>query len=122
MNLVVLIGRLGADPELRILPDGTSVCTFSLAVDRPRADGEGKDVDWIDITAFRRQAELASEYLAKGRLVCVQGQLRERKWETEDGQKRRAHGVVATRIEFLPSGKRGVPDEVLAAEAAEGEV
>ncbi len=116
MNLVVLIGRLGADPELRILPDGTSVCTFSLAVDRPKADGE-KDVDWIDVTAFRRQAELASEYLAKGRLVCVQGSIRERKWETEDGQKRRAHGVVANRIEFLLSGKKGVPDEVLVAEA-----
>lgn len=119
MNLVVLIGRLGADPELRVLPDGTPVCTFSLAVDRPKADSEGKDVDWIDVTCFRKQAESVSEHLTKGRLVCVEGSLRERKWETEDGQKRRAHAVIARRVVFLPSGRKGVPDEVLVAEAEE---
>lgn len=107
---------------MRFTPQGVAICTFSLAVDRPTSSDGQKNVDWIDVTCYRRQAEIAGEHLAKGRLVCIEGSIRERKWETEDGQKRRAHGVVAQRVIFLPSGKKGVPDEVLAAEAAEGEV
>ncbi len=102
MNKILLIGRLTKDPELRYVPSGEPVANFSLAVDRPFKNSQGeRETDFVDIVAWRKSAELASQYLTKGRLVAIEGRLQIRSYETQDGQKRKAAEVVADRIEFL---------------------
>jgi single-strand DNA-binding protein len=106
LNRVVLIGRLTRDPELRYVPSGQPVATFTVAVDRPFANQQGeRGTDFIPIVAWRKLAEQASQYLSKGRLVAVEGRLQIRDYETQDGQKRRAAEVVADGIRFLDKGK-----------------
>lgn len=107
LNRVVLIGRLTRDPELRFTQSGIAVCTFSLAVDRnfKSASGE-RETDFIDIVVWRQQGENCANYLSKGKLAAVDGQLRVRNYETQDGQKRRAYEVVADNVRFL-SPKEG---------------
>lgn len=104
LNHVILLGNLTHDPELRFTPTGTAVTTFSLAVNQRIRQGEGwkKDVCYIDIVAFGRQAETVAEYLAKGSLTLVEGRLHWRQWETQDGQRRHQHHVVANTVQFLP--------------------
>src|SRR5437867_2509858 len=108
LNKILLLGNLTRDPELRYAPNGTAVTRFGLAVNTPRA-GQGDDrkdeVCFVDIVAFGRQAETASEYLAKGRAALVEGRLQWRSWEGQDGQKRSKHEVIAERIQFMPRGR-----------------
>ncbi|MER3457034.1 MAG: single-stranded DNA-binding protein [candidate division GAL15 bacterium] len=102
LNRVVLIGRLTRDPELRYLPSGQPVATFTLAVDRPFSGAQGeRKTDFIPVVAWRRLAEQVSQHLAKGRLVAVEGRLQIREYETQDGQRRRAVEVVADHVRFL---------------------
>ena len=105
LNKIILIGRLTRDPELRYTPNGTAVCNFSLAVERnfTNRDGE-REVDFIDIVVWRRQAENCANHLAKGRLVAVEGRLQIRSYENSEGQKRRATEVVANNVQFLDWG------------------
>ena len=107
LNRVVLIGRLTRDPELRFTQSGIAVCSFTLAVDRnfKSASGE-RETDFIDIVVWRQQGENCANYLSKGKLAAVDGQLRVRSYETQDGQKRRAYEVVADNVRFL-SPKEG---------------
>ncbi|MBR0179881.1 MAG: single-stranded DNA-binding protein [Firmicutes bacterium] len=107
LNRVVLIGRLTRDPELRFTQSGIAVCTFTLAVDRnfKSANGE-RETDFIDIVVWRQQGENCANYLSKGKLAAVDGQLRVRSYETQDGQKRKAYEVVADNVRFL-SPKEG---------------
>jgi single-strand DNA-binding protein len=97
VNVVSLIGHLATEVELRRVGGDKMVAGFLLAVSRP---GKGSDADFVWVNAWDRQAELCAEYLAKGRRVGVDGRLRSRTWE-EDGKRRRAVEVVATRVEFL---------------------
>ena len=99
MNLVVLIGRLTRDPDLKYLPGtGTAVATFTLAVDRElskekRQEMESKGqptADFINIIVFGKSAENCANYLKKGRLVAIQGRIQSRSWETKDGSRRYA--------------------------------
>jgi single-strand DNA-binding protein len=109
LNRIVLIGRLTRDPELRYVPSGHPVASFTLAVDRPFANQQGeRDTDFIDIVAWRKLAEQASQHLSKGRLVAVEGRLQIRSYETQDGQKRRVAEVVADGIRFLDKKTTGV--------------
>lgn len=102
LNRVILIGRLTRDPELRILPNGIPVASFTLAVDRPFTNQQGeRDTDFIDIVVWRKQAETVSNHLSKGRLVAVEGRLQVRTYETQDGQKRKVAEVVADTVRFL---------------------
>jgi len=102
LNKVILIGRLGKDPELRYTPNGVAVCNFSLAVERSFKNQNGeREVDWIDIVVWRKQAENCANYLGKGRLVAVEGRLQIRSYETNEGQKRRVAEVVANNVRFL---------------------
>jgi single-strand DNA-binding protein len=102
LNRIVLIGRLTRDPELRYVPSGHPVASFTLAVDRPFANQQGdRDTDFIDIVAWRKLAEQVSQHLSKGRLVAVEGRLQIRSYETQDGQKRRVAEVVADGVRFL---------------------
>lgn len=102
LNRVILIGRLTRDPELRYVPSGQPVASFSLAVDRPFTNQAGeRETDFIDIVAWRKLADQVSQHLSKGRLVAVEGRLQIRSWETQDGQKRKAAEVVADAVRFL---------------------
>ncbi|MBR5430290.1 MAG: single-stranded DNA-binding protein [Firmicutes bacterium] len=102
LNRIVLIGRLTRDPELRFTQSGVAVCSFTLAVDRnfKSASGE-RETDFIDIVVWRQQGENCANYLSKGKLAAVDGQLRTRTYETQDGQKRKAFEVVADNVRFL---------------------
>lgn len=103
INQVILMGRLTRDPELRTTPNGKSVCSFSLAVDR--AFSQDDSADFFDVTAWEKLGELVNQYLSKGRRCLVQGRLIQRSWE-QDGQKRSKVEVVATDVTFLdgPTG------------------
>ena len=107
LNKIVLIGRLTKDPDLRYTPNGTAVCNFSLAVERnfKNQDGE-RDVDFVNIVVWRKQAENCANYLAKGRLVAVEGSLRQNRWEDEDGNKRSKLEVNANEVQFLDWGDK----------------
>ncbi len=104
-NKVILMGNLTKDPELRYSAQGTPIGTFRLAVNsRVKQGGEYKDETlFIDVVVFGKQAELAGQYLSKGRPVLVEGRLRERSWET-DGQKRSKMEVLAQSVRFLGGG------------------
>lgn len=102
LNRIILIGRLTRDPELRYVPSGQPVASFTLAVDRPFTNQQGeRETDFIDIVAWRKLAEQVSQHLSKGRLVAVEGRLQIRSFETQDGQKRRVAEVVADAVRFL---------------------
>ena len=102
-NKVILIGNLTRDPELRYTPQGTSVCNFGLAVNRKYKHGEEmkEEVTFINIVVFGKQADTCGQYLNKGSSVLVEGRLQESRWETEDGQKRSKHEIVAQNVRFM---------------------
>ena len=117
-NKVILLGNLTRDPALRFTPSGTAVVSFGLAVNTPRAGSSSMgaggqdspperrdDVCFVDVVAFGRQAETASEYLSKGRAALIEGRLQWRSWDGQDGQKRSKHEIMADRIHFLPRGR-----------------
>lgn len=105
MNQVVLIGRLTRDPELRFTAgSGKAVATFTLAVDRPFS--REKQADFFRIVVWGKTGENCANYLAKGRLVAVQGRLQNNNYETQTGEKRYMTEIVADRVEFLERGNR----------------
>ena len=107
MNSVVLIGRLTRDPELSYTPSQTAVCHFSIAVDRPRRNGEDQGADFIRITVWGRQAETCDRYLSKGRQVAVLGRIQTGSYKNREGVTVYTTDVVADRVEFLGSGNGG---------------
>ncbi|MDD2404914.1 MAG: single-stranded DNA-binding protein [Sphaerochaetaceae bacterium] len=102
INVVVLVGRLTRDSELRFTNNGTAICRFSLAVNRLKRSGDQREeeVSYIDIVVWGKQAETLNPYLVKGRQICVNGELRQSRWE-QDGQSRNKIEVVANNIELL---------------------
>jgi single-strand DNA-binding protein len=107
LNKVLLIGNLTRDPELRYVPSGTAVATFTLAVNRvyKGQDGEKKEeASFIRVVVWGRRAEVCGEYLAKGSPVFVEGRIQSRNWETQDGQKRSTVEVIADNVQFLRGG------------------
>jgi single-strand DNA-binding protein len=115
LNSVQLIGRLVADPELRYTQKGAPVCSFRLASSRRyknRETGEFQEETlFINVVAWRRQAELANDYLKKGSAVLIEGRLRSRQWESSQGEKRSAIEVIAYRIQFLDMVSGETPTE-----------
>ncbi|MDO4581420.1 MAG: single-stranded DNA-binding protein [Bacillota bacterium] len=108
LNRVVLIGRLTRDPELRYTQSGVAVASFTLAVDRNFKNAAGeRETDFIDITVWRQQAENCANYLSKGKLAAVDGSLRLRTYEAQDGSKRKACEVVADNVRFLSPREGG---------------
>lgn len=104
LNHIDLMGRLTRDPELRHTPNGKSVASITLAVDRDyTAPGADKETDFIDIVLWGNTAEFASKYFSKGRMAAVCGRLQIRNWQDKDGNKRRSAEVVADRIYFADS-------------------
>ena len=103
-NKITIVGYLGRDPELRYTPQGTALCKMSIATTEKRKNVTGEmeeHTTWFRVTAWGRQAELANEYLAKGRQVYVEGRLRLEEYTDREGQKRFSAEVSATEIQFL---------------------
>lgn len=109
LNRCVLIGRLTKDPELRYTQDGKAVCSFTLAVDRNY--GEKKLTDFFDIIAWNKMGESCANYLGKGKLAAVDGQMTTRSYEAKDGHKVKVYELVAQNVRFL-SPKTEQKDEV----------
>lgn len=107
MNRVILIGRLARDPELRFTASGKAVATFSIAVNRPFS--KEKEVDFFNIVVWGKSAENCANYLAKGRLVGLEGRLQTRSYETQTGDKRYVTEVIADNVEFLEYAKSETP-------------
>jgi single-strand DNA-binding protein len=111
MNKVILIGRLGKDPEERTTTGGTRVSSFSLATDAYHGSNGEKATEWHRVTVFGKIAEYCNQYLKKGRLVCVEGSLQTRAWEKAPGEKHYFTDVVAARVTFLDSKGGNIPDQ-----------
>lgn len=104
VNKVILIGNLGADPEMRYSAGGTAVATFRVACNErfKSQDGEWQErTEWVRVVAFARLAEICGEYLKKGRQVYIEGRLQTRSWEDKDGQTRYITEVVAREMKML---------------------
>jgi single-strand DNA-binding protein len=109
VNKAILIGNLGADPELKYTPTQRPVCTLSLAtheVFKDKAGARQERTEWHRITVWGEQAESCSKYLSKGRSVYVEGRLQTRSWDDKDGKKRYSTDIVADRVVFLGGGSR----------------
>ncbi|AKL93551.1 single-stranded DNA-binding protein 3 [Clostridium aceticum] len=104
MNSVVLIGRLARDPELRFTASGKAVATFSIAVNRPFS--KTNEADFFNIVVWGKTAENCANYLAKGRLVGIEGRLQSRSYENQAGEKKYVTEVVANQVEFLEWGNK----------------
>ncbi len=107
LNKVLLIGNLTRDPELRYIPSGSAVTSFTIAVNRvyKLQTGEKKEeVSFVRVVVWGRLAEVCNDYLKKGNPVFVEGRLQSRSWDGQDGQKRSTLEVIATNIQFLKAG------------------
>lgn len=108
INVVVLMGRLTADPELRTTPNGISVTSFSIAVDRAyQKAGTERQTDFINCVAWRQTAEFITKYFQKGSLIAVNGTLQQRSYTDKDGNKRTAYDVVIDNASFCGSKSEG---------------
>lgn len=110
VNRVLLIGRLGADPEVRYTPDGTMIVNFRIATDETYKNKQGEKVsktEWHRIVVFGRLAEICGNYLGKGRLVFIEGKLQTRTWDDKDGNKRSLTEILATNMQMLESKGQG---------------
>lgn len=104
LNKAMVIGHLGADPEMRYTANGNAVTTFNVATSRQFSgpDGERKEeTEWFRVVTWNRLAETCSQYLTKGRLVYVEGRMQTRSWEGQDGQKRYTTELIAQEVKFL---------------------
>ena len=112
VNKVMLIGRLGRDPEMRYTPAGTAVCNFTMATDEAFKDKSGewqKRTEWTRIVPWAKLAEQCSKLLNKGKLAYVEGRLQTREWDDRDGNKRRTTEIVIQRMRILtPKGEPGL--------------
>ncbi len=110
VNKVILIGRLGRDPELRYTQGGQAVANFTLATNERFANKSGEQqerTEWHRIVAWGKTGELCAQYLSKGRSVYIEGRLQTRDWEDKEGQKRSTTEIVAQNVTFLDSARSG---------------
>lgn len=120
VNKVILIGHLGADPEVKFLSNGTQVANFRMATTENRVNRAGEKVsltEWHRIVAFGRLAEICRQYLNKGKQVYIEGRLRTRSWEDKDGNRRFTTEIVATQMQML-----GAPGATLEAAVSDKEI
>jgi single-strand DNA-binding protein len=120
LNKVFIIGNLVADPELRFTPNGAAVTNLRVAVNHRYQGNNGEWVEeasFFSVVAWGRQAEVANEYLKKGRPVLVEGRLRSRSWETPEGQKRSTVEIVSSRLQFLDKVGGGRSEDSMASVA-----
>ena len=115
VNRVMILGRLGADPELRYTPNGAAVCSMSLATTERSTDREGnkqEQTEWHRVVVWNKQAENCAKYLAKGRLAYVEGKLRTRSWDDKNtNQKRYATEIVGQTVQFVGGNQNQGQDQ-----------
>ena len=113
VNKVILIGRLGQDPELKYTPSGASVCNFSLATSETwndKASGQKQErTEWHRVVVWGKMAELCNQYLSKGRQAFIEGRLQTRSWEDQNGNKRYTTEINASTVQFLGGASQGAP-------------
>jgi single-strand DNA-binding protein len=125
-NKLVVVGNLGRDPELRFTPQGTPVCTFSVASNERRKSSAGEPQDittWFRVTVWGKQAETVSKYLTKGRSVYVEGRLHVEEWTDKEGKTRHSLEVNATDVQFIDGGRDapgGIPVRQFTQAAGQG--
>jgi len=107
-NLVVLTGRLTADPELKTTSNGISVTTFSIAVSRPFRSGKEAQADFINIVAWRQTAEFITKYFKKGSMIGIEGSIQTRRYTDKNGNNRTIFEVIANNVQFVESKKDNV--------------
>lgn len=108
LNNAVIMGRLVADPELRTTPNGISVTSFAVAVDRRfNRQGEERQADFIDVVAWRQSADFVCKYFRKGSMIAIQGSIQTRMYEDKNGNKRKAVEIVADNVSFCGSKADG---------------
>lgn len=112
VNKVILLGRLGQDPELKYTPGGAPVCNFSLATTEAWTDKQGQKqekTEWHRVVVWGKLAELCNQYLAKGRQAFLEGRLQTRSWDDKDGNKRYTTEILASTVQFIggPSANTG---------------
>ena len=108
LNKVILIGRLGKDPEVRYMPNGEAVCNFSVATSESWKDQNGQRqerTEWHNITMYRKLAEIAGQYLKKGSQVYLEGRIQSRKYQGKDGIERTAYDIIANEMKMLGSNE-----------------
>ncbi len=109
MNKVILVGRLGANPEVRYFTNGDAVCNMSLATSskwRDKTSGQMREItEWHRVVLYRQLAETASHYLRKGACICVEGRLRSRSWTDRDGKTRITAEVEASQMQMIGAGR-----------------
>lgn len=104
LNKVILIGRLGRDPEVRYMPNGEAVCNFSVATSESWKDKNGQrqeSTEWHNVTMYRKLAEIAGQYLTKGSQVYLEGKIQSRKYQGKDGIERTAYEIIANEMKML---------------------
>jgi single-strand DNA-binding protein len=116
INKVILVGRLGKDPEERMTAGGTRVSNFSIATDTYHGNNGEKTTEWHRVKVFGKTAEQCIQYLRKGRLICVEGSLQTRSYEKPPGDKRYITDIVAARVTFLDAKGNGHADQAAAEE------
>jgi single-strand DNA-binding protein len=120
VNKVILIGRLGRDPEIKYTPSGAPVAKFSVATDevfKDRAGEQQRRTEWHNIVAWNKLAEICGEYLTKGKQVYIEGSIRSRQWEDQSGNKRTAYEIVARDMKMLGSRADAERNSAVAATA-----
>jgi single-strand DNA-binding protein len=120
-NIVLLVGNLGADPELRSSNGGTDICTFSLGTSRPKRDSEGKtykdasgfiakDTEWHRVTTFNGLGRIVAQHATKGMLVSVRGRIHNSKWTDSEGVQRYGYEIIADDVQFLGRARQAAAD------------
>jgi single-strand DNA-binding protein len=123
LNKVTVIGNVGNEPEMRFTPNGKPVTSFSVATNWGYTSPEGErkqETEWFNVIAWNRLAEQCNQFLAKGKLVYVEGRLHTRKWEGQDGQSHTTIEVTANQVIFLDRKGSGAPGDVKVDEGAAG--
>lgn len=110
VNKVILVGRLGADPEIRYTPSGAAVANFTLATSENWKDKDGnkqEKTEWHKIVVFSKLAEICGQYLNKGKQIYIEGRIQTRQWEDRDGNKKYTTEIVANQMQMLGSPSQG---------------
>ncbi len=125
INKVILVGNLGADPEIRYAPSGTAVANFRLATSETRVNKDGQKetkTEWHKIVTFGKLAEICGEYLAKGKQVYIEGKIQTRSWDDKDGNKKYMTEIVANTMQMLGSAPKEGGAAASPAEPPAGEI
>lgn len=114
LNKVILIGRLGRDPETRFMPNGEAVCNFSVATSEKYTDKNGQRqeaTEWHNVTMYRKLAEIAGQYLTKGSQVYLEGKIQSRKYQGKDGIERTAYEIIANEMKMLGGNSQATQEQ-----------